>query len=89
MEFEIFDIKDETEYDANVFAANLLIDDQEVFEMAREGYDVVYIAKEMNLNVNILLVKMNEMNKRGYDFRVPYAPSREFLGRIDDEIGEL
>lgn len=28
MEFEIFDIKDATEYDANVFAANLLIDEQ-------------------------------------------------------------
>ena len=89
MEFEIFDIKDETEYDANVFAANLLIDDQEVLEMAREGYDVVHIAKELNLNVNILLVKLNEMSKKGYDLRVPYEPSRKFLGRIDDEIGEL
>ena len=89
MEFEIFDIKDETEYDANVFAANLLIDEQEVLEMAREGYDVVHIAKELNLNVNILLVKLNEMSKKGYDLRVPYEPSRKFLGRIDDEIGEL
>lgn len=89
MEFEIFDIKDATEYDANVFAANLLIDDQEVLEMAREGYDVVYIAKEMNLNVNILLVKLNEMSKKGYDLRVPYEPSKKFLGSIEDEIGEL
>ena len=89
MEFEIFDIKDETEYDANVFAANLLIDEQEMLEMAREGYDVVHIAKELNLNVNILLVKLNEMSKKGYDLRVPYEPSRKFLGRIDDEIGEL
>ena len=72
-----------------MFAANLLIDEQEVLEMAREGYDVVYIAKELNLNVNILLVKLNEMSKKGYDLRVPYEPSRKFLGRIDDEIGEL
>ena len=89
MEFEIFDITDAAEYEANVFAANLLIDDQEVLEMAREGYDVVHIAKELNLNVNILLVKLNEMSKKGYDLRVPYEPSRKFLGRIDDEIGEL
>ena len=89
MEFEIFDIKDDTEYDANVFAANLLIDEQEVLEMAREGYDVVHIAKELNLNVNILLVKLNEMSKKGYDLRVPYEPSRKFLGRIEDEVGEL
>lgn len=89
IEFEIFDIKDETEYDANVFAANLLIDEEEILEMAREGYDVVKIAKELNLNVNILLVKLNEMNKNGYDLRVPYEPSRKFLGHIDDEVGEL
>lgn len=89
IEFEIFDIKDETEYNANVFAANLLIDEEEILEMAREGYDVVNIARRLNLNVNILLVKLNEMNKKGYDLRVPYAPSRKFLGHIDDEVGEL
>lgn len=89
MEFEIFDIKDATEYDANVFAANLLIDEQEVLEMAHEGYDVVYIARELNLNVNILLVKLNEMNKNGHDLRVPYEPPRKFLGSINDEVGEL
>lgn len=89
MEFEIFDIQDETEYDANVFAANLLLDEQEVLEMAREGYDVVYIAKELNLNVNIVLVKLNEMVKRGYDLRVPYEPSRKFLGNISDDVGSL
>ena len=89
MEFEIFDIKDATEYDANVFAANLLIDEQEVLEMAHEGYDVVYIARELNLNVNILLVKLNEMNKNGYDLRVPYEPPRKFLVSINDEVGEL
>ena len=54
-----------------------------------EGYDVVYIARELNLNVNILLVKLNEMNKNGYDLRVPYEPPRKFLGSIKDEVGEL
>lgn len=89
MEFEIFDIKDQTEYDANVFAANLLIDEEEVMDMARQGHDVVYIAKELNLNVNILLVKLNEMNKKGYDLRIPYEPSRKFLGSISDDVGSL
>jgi Zn-dependent peptidase ImmA (M78 family) len=89
MEFEIFDIKDDTEYDANVFAANLLIDEEEVLEMAREGYDVVHIAKELNLNVNILLVKLNEMSKNGYDLRGPSIPGRKFLGSISDDVGSL
>ena len=72
-----------------MIAANLLIENREVLEMVREGYYVVHIAKELNLNVDILLVKLNEMSKKGYDLRVPYEPSRKFLGRIDDEIGEL
>lgn len=89
MEFEIFDIKDATEYEANVFAANLLIDEQEVLEMAREGCDVIYIAKKLDINVNILLVKLNEMRNKGYDLRVPYEPARKFLGRIGDEVGAI
>ena len=89
IEFEIFDITNDTEYDANVFAANLLMDEQEILEMAHEGHDVVYIAKELNLNVNIVLLKLNEMRKKGYDLRVPYEPARKFLGSIRDEIGVI
>ena len=89
IEFEIFDMNNSTEYDANVFAANLLINDRELLEMIREGYDVVQIARELNLNVNIVLVKVTEMNKQGYNFRVPYEPSRKFMGSIADEVGEL
>lgn len=89
MEFEIFDIKDAAEYEANVFAANLLIDEQEVLEMAREGYDVIYIAKRLDINVNILLVKLNEMRNKRYDLRIPYEPARKFLGSIADDVGEI
>ena len=89
MEFEIFDITDAAEYEANVFAANLLMDEQEVLEMAREGYDVIYIAKKLNINVNILLVKLNEMRSKGYDLRVPYEPARKLLGSVGDEVGAV
>lgn len=88
-EFEIFDIKSQYEYDANVFAATLLLDDQEVLEAAREGYDVVQTARHMGTNVNLVLLKMIEMNKQGYQFRVPYAPTKAFLGTIDDDAGKL
>lgn len=87
MEFEIFDIKNTTEYEANVFAANLLIDEEEMLEMLREGYDIVQVARSMNLNVNILMVKMTEMNKQGYSFNIPHIPNRKFLGRIEDNAG--
>lgn len=89
LEFEIFDIRSQCEYDANVFSATLLLDDQEVLEASRDGYDIVQVAKMMDTNVNLLLLKMTEMNKQGYKFRVPYAPPRAFLGTIEDSVGEL
>jgi len=89
VEFELFDMRTETEYDANVFAATLLLDDQEMVEAAMDGYDVVQMARSMGTNVNLVLLKMTEMNKQGHAFRVPYEPKREFLGTIEDNAGEL
>ena len=89
VEFEVFNITTQCEYDANVFAATLLLDDQEVLDAAQDGYDVVQTARSMGVNVNLMLLKMTEMNKQGYEFRVPYTPSAEFLGTIDDNAGEL
>ena len=89
LEFELFDMKDNLEYDANVFASNLLIDEDEIIELAKSGYDVVQIAHMIKLNVNILLVKLTEMNKRGYRLNIPFVPNRRFLGRIEDNAGTL
>ncbi len=89
LEFELFDITDQREYDANVFAATLQIDDNELLELALEGYDIVQIAKMMGTNVNLILIKVNEMNNNGHAFNIPYIPSRKFLSDIDDSPGHL
>jgi len=82
---ELFDINDQLEYEANVFAANLLIDDGEMFDYLREGYTVVAIASSLNINVNLLVIKLVEMNKQqGYNFRLPDMPDRRFMGKITD-----
>jgi len=44
VEMEIFDITNQRELEANQFAANLLIDEEELLELLREGNDVVRIA---------------------------------------------
>ena len=89
LEFELFDINDQCEYDANAFAATLLLDDEELLEMVHEGHDVVYIARSMGTNVNLVLLKLNEMRKQGYELNLPEIPSRKFLGEIEDNAGEL
>lgn len=45
----------------------------------------------MDVNVNLLLLKSELMNKENseYNFNLPYVPRRDFLGKIEDNAGEL
>lgn len=81
-EFELFYMKNTTEYEANIFGSHLLIDNDQVLALARDGYDIVQISSMLNSHINLLLIKMQEMNKMGYDFNVPYRPEGDFLKKI-------
>ena len=76
---------------ANAFAAHLLLDNDEVYSLARQGYDVVQISQMMGSHINLMLIKMQEMNKLGYDFRIPYTPDSRFFRNIraSDVEGEI
>ena len=78
-EFVLFNMKDTTEYEANAFAAHLIIDDDDIYSMCKEKYDVVQMAKMLNVNINLVLIKLQELNKLGYDFRVPYEADSFFF----------
>ena len=67
-EFVLFNMKDTTEYEANAFATHLIIDDDDIYSMSKDKYDVVQIAKMLNVNINLVLIKLQELNKLGYDF---------------------
>ncbi|MBQ9663911.1 MAG: ImmA/IrrE family metallo-endopeptidase [Oscillospiraceae bacterium] len=84
MNMELFDMRNRTEYEANLFAANLLIDDAELLEALREGKDIVSAAAAFDVNVNLMALKLAEMEKSGLPVNVPFVPERRFLGRIDD-----
>ena len=71
-----------TEYEANAFAAHLLIDTNECLEYARNGYDVVQIARAMNSEINLMLIKLQEMSRLGYNIRVPFEPKSDFFKKI-------
>ncbi len=82
-EFELFNLKDTTEYEANAFAAHLLIDTDEFVELAREGRDVTDIAATMNTHINLALIKLQELIKLGYDLRMPMEVRGDFLRKIE------
>ena len=69
-EFMLYDMSTRPEYEANVFAGEILLDDTEVFALVKDGYDLPQIAGELGTDYNLLSIKMNEMVKKGYDLRV-------------------
>ena len=82
-EYVLFNMKDTTEYEANAFGAHILLDNNDVYQLARQGYDVVQIASELCSDINLMLIKLQEMNKLGYDFTIPYAPDSRFFRKIE------
>jgi len=84
MEFELFNITNST----NLFAANLLLDDQSIDSLIQDGFDVVQIARSLGTNVNLLLLKLQQMNNDNH-LHLPDMPSRNFLGTISDDAGHL
>lgn len=78
-EFALFDIRSITEYEANAFAAHVLLNNEDVLSLARAGYDVAQISSSLNSHINLLLIKMQELNRIGLDINVPYRPQSNFL----------
>lgn len=70
------------EYEANAFAAHLRIPDEELFDLLRQGYDIVEASALMETNVNLVLIKLNEFNRMGLHLDLPYIPKSDFLRQI-------
>lgn len=78
-EFNIFDIRDSRmEYEANVFAAQVALPDDDFLELAEQGYDVQQIASALRSDVNLVALKADTFISRGYRFR-PQEYSISFL----------
>lgn len=81
-EFTLFRMKDTTEYEANAFAAHILLPNDDVYSLVKEGHDVFRIAQTMGADVNLMLIKMQEMNKLGYDLRINVDHDSRFFRKI-------
>ena len=62
----------------------LFIDESDMLEKLQNGYDIVSTAASLDVNVNLLAIKLAEMNKHGLPVGVPFIPDRKFMGRIMD-----
>ena len=84
-EFVLFDMRTKYEYEANAFAAHIRIDDEKLTEYMKQGYDVVQLSAAMHTNINLMLIKLNEMNRMGCSLPLPYLPKSDFLSELGPE----
>ena len=80
-EFMLYDMQTRSEYEANIFASELLIGDDDIFSLIEYGYDIYQIAGELDKDMNLILIKIDELRKQGYDVSAPYRPNSDFLGK--------
>ena len=78
-EFMLYDMRTRPEYEANIFACELLIGNSEIISMIDNEYDIYQIAGELGEDMNLILIKIDELRKQGYDVRAPYRPNSDFL----------
>lgn len=57
------------EYEANVFAAELLLPDDNIIELTDSEYDIEQIARAMSSDVNLVALKFGILVQKGYSFK--------------------
>jgi Zn-dependent peptidase ImmA (M78 family) len=68
-EFMLYDMASRTEYEANIFAAELLLDTGSVLEYVKNGYDSLQIASATGTDINLVALKVDSLIRSGYDLR--------------------
>ena len=67
-EFMLYDMATKPEYEANIVAAEILLDTDEVLEYIYQyGYTSEQIAKAMHTDINLVALKVAHLIETGYD----------------------
>ena len=84
-EFAMFDDTDRMEYEANVFAAEFLLEDAEVTERLEEQLDFFTMAKMLQVPPELLDFKCRNLQRQGIEINAPYIARGYFLKRDLDQ----
>ena len=83
IEYQLFDINSEMELETNIFAAHLLLDEKLLIEDVKEGYTYNQLAAMYDVNVNLMIFKLNEMHRMGMPIRKENPSESTFFRDID------
>lgn len=78
-EFMLYDMTTRPEYEANIVAAEILIDNDELLDYIYSyHYSAEQIARAMNTDINLVALKIAHLTELGYDLR-PVEHRSDFL----------
>lgn len=66
-EFSLYDMTSKPEREANIFAANIILGDDEVFDIAKDGYTTLGMARILRVPHELLKIKLLDMRGRGFE----------------------
>ncbi|MDR0947001.1 MAG: ImmA/IrrE family metallo-endopeptidase [Ruminococcus sp.] len=69
-EFSLYKMDSRPEIEANIFAAEMLIDTDRVLELIYESLDIEQIAHILKTDINLVAIKVSGLIKRGYDLKL-------------------
>ena len=90
-ELELFDMARPAEYEANIFAAELLIEGKELLKLLNdEDKSFFDVARELSVPAALLDFKFRVLKNKGYRIEAPYIANGDFLkndidGCFDEE----
>ena len=80
-EFAMFDDTDRMEYEANVFAAEFMLSDDEVMESLEMQMDFFQMARCLYVPPELLDFKLRILQRQGIKIKAPYIAHGDFLKR--------
>ena len=63
------DVYKRQEYEANLFAAQISLSDEDFLELAERGCDTQQIARTLNSDINLVALKADTLISQGYRLR--------------------
>lgn len=71
-EIMLYDMSAKPEFEANIFAAELLIPDENILNLIQNyNYTNEQIAHLLDTDANLIALKISILNQKGYNFRIP------------------
>ena len=71
-EFMLYDMSTRPEYEANIVAAEILLDSEETLDYVYQyGYTTEQTANAMDTDINLMALKIAHLSQCGYNLRTP------------------